>query len=129
MAASPEEIAIYDWLLSLAPRIAEPAVVQMGARCIVGRWVPLGENRNGFILESQKRGVEVLGWGASWEEARTRAETRLGVGTFATNSSASGSPSDGLGPTSSTAPAFTAGPEIESRPAFVCAEATPRIPS
>ena len=115
MTGKADEIAIYEWLLSLSPMAPEPAVLRMGARCVIGRWVPLQELRQThgeLILKSPRMGVEVLGWGETWEEARQNACEGLTRGLRF-----------------SIAPASPAVLVNGSSPAFACAEATPRVPS
>jgi hypothetical protein len=115
MSEKDEEIAIYEWLLSLSPMVPEPAVVRMGARCVIGRWVSLAEIRQThekLILQSPRMGVEVLGWGATWEEAHQSACEGLTRGLRFSTSPVS------LAPLANGSP-----------PGFACAETTPRVPS
>lgn len=65
-----EETEIYDWLLAHHPALKEPAVVRLGDRCVIGCWVALHVQERGQILKSRAEGVEVLGTGASWREAK-----------------------------------------------------------
>ncbi len=68
---------IYDWLLTLM--VHDPFVACLGSLYVVGRWVLLLPKIEGRILmlESRTQGVEVLGEGATWNEARDGARRRL----------------------------------------------------
>lgn len=67
---------IFDWLVTKS--VAEPAVLQMGDRFIVGRWETMSVKvPNGYILRTGRVAVHVLGEGATWTEAYEAAKARL----------------------------------------------------
>ena len=67
---------VYDWLL--AQKILEPAVMQLGDRFIVGRWVDAFEELpNKYICRIGKVAILVLGEGDTLEAAHAAAKERL----------------------------------------------------
>ncbi len=67
---------IYGWLMT--KNIAEPAVLQMGDRFVVGRWESISEKLpSGYMLRSGRVAVYVLGEGSTWIEAYEAARIRL----------------------------------------------------
>lgn len=68
-------VEVYE--LALAKGIEEPAVLALGGRHFVGRWVPTAELNSegacGWILRSKTKAVQVLGEGNSWFEAAMAA--------------------------------------------------------
>ena len=67
---------IYDYLL--AAGVLEPACVQLGTRCVVGRWVDTMEKLdNGNICRVGRVAIQVLGEGDTWEAAHEAAKARL----------------------------------------------------
>lgn len=76
-----DKIQIYDWLLEQG--IEEPAVLQLGDKCILGRWVSTAHTApskakadsrkaNGYgrtMVLSGPKAIEVLAEASSWEEA------------------------------------------------------------
>lgn len=76
MSLSLTQAEIYDWLIK--NNVAEPAVLQMGDRFVVGRWVDMNEKvPNGYILRSGRLAVVVLGEGDTLEAAHEAAKARL----------------------------------------------------
>lgn len=76
---TPEQI--YDWLV--AKGVSEPAVCQLGDRCIVGIWVDLSEQPSDekgpqMIFRSKSKGVEVTVERPSWAEVFEFLEENMG---------------------------------------------------
>ncbi len=71
---------LYDWLLTQG--VQEPAVIMMGERCVCGRWEQIGEQLpSGYMMRSGRVAVQVLGEGATWDDARMAAGIRLALRT------------------------------------------------
>ncbi len=70
-------IALYE--AACAKLGADAAVLQLGDRFIIGRWVKLSVNHKNVILPCARwmRGIEVIGEGASWPEAAHAADLTL----------------------------------------------------
>lgn len=76
-----ETTGIYDALLA-SGLVSDPALLKFGARCVIGRWLPLHEiaSDGECILKSDAHAVEVVGQGPTWEVAWIMAASRLGLG-------------------------------------------------
>lgn len=67
---------VYDALIAMGVR--EPAVVQLGERCVAGRWEEISERLEGdYICRAGKVAIIVLGQAATWSEAHAQAVARL----------------------------------------------------
>ncbi len=72
---TPEEI--YDWL-STVHRVKDPACLQLGDRCIVGRWENVSNwLPNGFICRSGNLAIVTFGEALTWVDAHALAKAYL----------------------------------------------------
>ncbi len=67
---------LYEWMIKSGVR--EPAVIKLGDRHIAGRWETIGEvTPDGHILAGERKAIQVLGTGPSWDKTYERTLAAL----------------------------------------------------
>jgi hypothetical protein len=85
-----DKVQIYDWLLEKG--VGEPAVLKLGDRCVIGRWVSTGllvgstnkvvsTKEDGYgrrIVSAGPKAIEVIVEASTWDDAWKLVVERLG---------------------------------------------------